>query len=286
MLRISKALVFVLASIGAFTSTYAQEVSSIDYNVHNNKGKWFIYWGWNRASYSNSDISFRGDSYDFKLDQVVAKDRQSPWDPAVYLNPGLITIPQTNFKIGYFINDHYNISVGVDHMKYVMVQDQPVTINGEISAPNPAEFIGTYTNDEIFLTEDFLTFEHTDGLNYINVEISRVDDILKMLGKGMENLEINLTEGIGVGAMLPKTNAKLMSNARYDDFNLAGYGLDAKIGLNITFYKYFFIQGELKGGFIHMPNIRTTASRSDKASQAFWFGEADILFGAVFRIAK
>ena len=286
MSRISKLSILLFLYIGSLSTLYAQDISSTDYNIQDNKGKWFIYWGWNRSSYSNSDISFRGDGYDFKLDQVVATDRQTDWDPSIYLNPALITIPQTNFKIGYFINDHYNISVGVDHMKYVMVQDQPVIINGQIASPNPSEFIGTYTNDEILLTEDFLTFEHTDGLNYINVEISRVDNILKMMGKGMKNFEVKITEGFGVGAVLPKTNAKLMGNARYDDFNLAGYGLDAKIGLNITFYKYFFIQGELKGGFIHMPNIRTTSSKSDKASQAFWFGEADILFGAIFRIAK
>ncbi len=281
-------IAILITLLGLFTSStlMAQEAAQVDYNAHDNKGKWFIYWGWNRAAYSNSDISFRGDSYDFELKDVVATDRQSPWDPAVYLNPGLITIPQTNFKIGYFINDHYNVSVGVDHMKYVMVQDQTVKINGTISAPNPQEFVNTYSNDDIVLTEDFLTFEHTDGLNYINVELSRVDDLLKVFNKGMKNLEINITEGVGAGILLPKTNVKLMGNDRHDDFNLAGYGLDVKIGLNVTFFKYFFVQGELKGGFIHMPNIRTTASKSDKASQAFVFGEADILFGAVFRIAK
>ena len=40
---------------------------------------------------------------------MAAKDRQTAWDPSIYLNPALITIPQTNFKIGYFINDHYNM---------------------------------------------------------------------------------------------------------------------------------------------------------------------------------
>lgn len=286
MFRNIKLHAVVLISLVSFQVSFAQETSVLDYGVHDNKGKWFIYWGWNRAAFTNSDISFRGDSYDFKLDDVRAKDRQTPWDPSIYLNPGLITIPQTNFKIGYFINDHYNISVGVDHMKYVMVQDQPVIINGEIKDPNPDEFVTNYTNDEIILTEDFLTFEHTDGLNYINVELSRVDDILKMMNNGMKNLEINITEGVGVGMLLPKTNAKLMNNERHDDFNVAGYGLDVKVGLNITFFKYFFVQGELKGGFIHMPNIRTTAFKSDKASQAFMFGEANFLFGAIFRISK
>ncbi len=285
MLRYITVLIVLL---GSFTSSVlnAQDQSPVDYNTHDNKGKWFIFWGWNRAAYSNSDISFKGDSYDFVLSDVVATDRQTPWDPSVYFGITSITIPQTNFKIGYFINDHYNISVGVDHMKYVMVQDQTVKIDGSISSPNPPEFVDTYNNDDIVLTEEFLTFEHTDGLNYLNVEVSRVDDILKLFNRGMKNLEINLTEGVGVGALMPKSNVKLMDNERHDEFHFAGYGLDVKVGLNITFFKYFFIQGELKGGFIHMPGIRTTISKSDKASQAFVFGEADFLFGAIFRIAK
>lgn len=269
-----------------FQTGYAQEKSNLpDYNVQDNKGKFFIFWGWNRGAYSNSTIHFKGNSYDFTLDKVVAKDRQTPWDPNIYLNPALITIPQTNFKMGYYFNDHYNFSFGVDHMKYVMVQDQTTTINGQISDPNPPEFVGTYNNDDIVLTQDFLTFEHTDGLNYINLEFSRVDDLLKVFNRGMKNFEINITEGVGAGILLPKTNAKLMGNARHDAFHLAGYGLDAKIGLNLTFFRYFFIQGELKGGFIHMPDIRTTSDKSDRASQAFVFGEADFLFGAIFKIA-
>jgi hypothetical protein len=40
-----------------------------------------------------------------------------------------MTIPQTNFRIGYFINDHYSIALGVDHMKYV-AQNQVANITG------------------------------------------------------------------------------------------------------------------------------------------------------------
>lgn len=263
---------------------FAQDAASIDYNIPNKKGSLYVFWGWNVDTYSKSNISFKGDNYDFKLKDVVAVDKQNAWDPSLYLGITTITIPQTNFKFGYFISDHYAISAGVDHMKYVMVQNQSVKIDGSIS--NGAGFDGTYNNDDIILTEDFLTFEHTDGLNYLNVEIERVDDILKMFKKGNKNLEINTVLGVGVGGLLPKTNAKLMNNERYDDFNLAGYGIDAKIGLNITFFKYFFVQSELKGGFIHMPNIRTTQFKADKASQAFTFGQANFLFGVIFKVSK
>jgi hypothetical protein len=54
--------------------------------------------------------------------------------------------------------------------------------------------------------------------------------------------------------------------------------------MNFTFFKYFFIQTELKGGYINMNDIRTTGDSRDRASQDFWFMETVIAFGGIFRI--
>jgi hypothetical protein len=43
------------------------------------KGELFMYWGWNRAAFSSSDIQFSGDNYDFILGDVIAHDRQTPF---------------------------------------------------------------------------------------------------------------------------------------------------------------------------------------------------------------
>lgn len=246
------------------------------------KGNFYIYWGWNRAAYSNSDIHFKGDNYDFTLHNVAASDKPKGWQ-IDYINPARMTIPQTNLRIGYFINDHYNISIGFDHMKYVMNQNQIVNITGEINDGTP--FDGIYDNDPITLTEEFLTFEHTDGLNYVNTEISRVDDISKWFNiSNTDKFQLNITEGIGGGFLYPKTNAMLLGKERHDDFNVAGYGVSAKIGLNFTFFKHFFIQTELKGGYIDMNNIKTTHSSSDSASQHFYFLQRIIAFGGIFKV--
>ena len=58
------------------------------------------------------------------------------------------------------------------------------------------------TNQEIQLAEDFLQFEHTDGLNYVNLELKRFDNIDHWLGLDLENLQINLTEGFGAGSLV------------------------------------------------------------------------------------
>ncbi|HEU4792003.1 MAG TPA: hypothetical protein VFS71_20125 [Flavobacterium sp.] len=261
----------------------AQEANTIPekYTAHN-KGKFFFFWGGNRENYSKSDITFKGADYNFALQNVEAHDKPKGWH-IDYVNPANMTIPQTNLKLGYFITDHYNISIGVDHMKYVMYQDKAVNYRGYY--PNAGSYGETLPNDQVLLTEDFLTFEHTDGLNYINSEFSRVDDISKIFRIGnTDKFQINLTEGVGAGFLYPKTNAKVLGKERHDDFHISGYGLSAKAGLNFTFFKYFFVQTELKGGYINMQDIRTTQSSSDKASQEFFFLERVIAVGGIFRI--
>lgn len=261
----------------------AQEatVTPEKYTAHN-KGKIYFYWGGNRERYSKSDITFKGEDYNFTLQNVEAHDKPKGWH-IDYINPTSMTIPQTNFRLGYFITDKYNISVGVDHMKYVMYQDKAVDYNGYYQ--NAGSYGETLPNGQVLLTEDFLTFEHTDGLNYVNTEFSRVDDISKLFMIGnTDKIQVNVTEGIGGGVLYPKTNAKVLGKERHDDFHISGYGLGAKVGLNVTLFKYFFIQTELKGGYINMNDIRTTHSSSDSASQEFFFIQHVIAVGGIFKI--
>jgi len=270
-------ILFTVAVILLSTiSMFAQ--SKPDIEQKGNKGKIYFYWGWNRGTFSNSDINFSGADYDFTLRDVVANDRQSPFEVKTYLNPLHATIPQYNFRIGYFISDNYDISFGIDHMKYIVKQDQTVMINGEIDNSGTV-YDGEYSDDEIKLTEDFLQFEHTDGLNYANIGIRRFDEIYELY-----KIKLSITEGLGVGILYPRTNTTLLNKERYDEFHLAGYGIDAVVGVNLSFLKYFFIQSEFKGGYINMSDIRTTNSESDNASQDFFFSQVMIVFGATVSI--
>ena len=256
---------------------------NFSYSQEHNKGNLYLYWGWNQARYTDSDIRFFSNGYAFTLKKVAAKERQTPFDPKIYFGLNTLTIPQVNYRIGYFLNDHYDISIGVDHMKYVMNQNQTVPIHGYLKVSG-SKFDGVYNGENIVLTEDFLTFEHTDGLNYVNFEVNRFDKIADFSKWHFKHISLNLTEGVSVGALLPRSNTKLLDNQRYDQFHLAGYGMAAKIGLNLTLYKHFYIQSDLKGGFINMPDIRTTEFTTDRAAQHFFFAQANILFGLKFHI--
>lgn len=264
-------------------SVFSQEtIKNQDKYTAHNKGKFFVSWGGNREVYSKSDVTFSGSNYNFTIQNMVAHDKPKGWH-IDYINPGRMTIPQTNLRMGYFINDHYSVAIGVDHMKYVMTQNQIANVTGTIGAGLP--FSGTYTNTPTVMSESFLMFEHTDGLNYVNTEFSRHDDISQWFSiSDTDKLQINLTEGIGVGMLYPRTNTTLLSKPRYDEFHVAGYGTSIKAGLNFTFFKHFYLQTEIKGGYINMPDIRTTQSTTDSASQEFFFFQKIIAFGGIFKI--
>ena len=250
------------------------------------KGKVFVSWGGNRDSYSKSDIRFQGNNYDFTIQDVTAKDKPKGWH-LDYFNPTRMTIPQTNLKIGYFISNHYAISIGFDHMKYVMEENKVRTVNGKINLPaeEPGSvFNGTYKG-ETFVSEEFLKFEYTDGLNYVNTEFARYDDISKLFGiTNTDKFQVNVTEGIGVGFLYPRTNSTLLLKERNDAFSISGFGASLNLGLNVTFFKHFFIQTDLKGGFIKMNNSKTTIVSSDKASHEFYFLQRIISIGGIFKL--
>ena len=272
----TKILYFLFIIINC--SIFSQEKNN---KKESNKGKMYVYWGWNRANYSNSDIRLTGNNYDFTLYNVKAKDRITNFT-FDYFHPTKVSLPQTNLRIGYFITDNYTISIGVDHMKYVMESYQTVKISGEINVGN--QFDGVYNNNDILLTHNFLQFEHTDGLNYVNVEFKRFDEIGHLIGMNHKDFQLSITEGFGAGFLYPRTNAKLFDQDRWDQFHVSGWGISAGVGLNLTFFKHFFLQSDLKYGYIKMPNIRTTSNPSDKASQSFTFFQKNIVFGARFNL--
>ena len=79
--------------------TYSQEQEPDKYTA-SNKGKIFLYWGGNRANFSNSDIRFKGKDYNFTLNEVVSRDKPKGYH-IDYINPVRLTNPQTNARIGY-----------------------------------------------------------------------------------------------------------------------------------------------------------------------------------------
>ena len=245
-------------------------LSSLSADVLDKKGHYFLSWGYNVSSYSTSDIRLQGDNYDYTLSDVIAEDRPTDMSITYLIEP---TIPQWNFKLEYFIDNRQSISFNSDHMKYVVNRPQIAKINGLDHQGN------AHANDMVEL-DDFLHFEHTDGLNYWNIGYNFFYPFWVNTKK---EHALSIFSGVAAGVMIPRTNVTLVGHSdRKDAFIIAGYGVNIQAGLNFDFFEKYFIRYELKKGYIDMPWVTTSPNSSDKADHSFTFLEHALTAGYKF----
>ena len=265
-----KALFIALLSLWSLTS-FAQQT--------NKKGSYYITWGYNRSAYANSDIRFVGPGYDFTLLKAEALDFPTPIsDFRTYVDPELLSIPQFNFHAGYFIKDNLSISIGWDHMKYVVTDGQTVRVTGfvnpQTSTPainvNPA-YVGTFNQTPLTLDPDeFVHLEHTDGYNYASIEIEQYKSLFQ---SKKSRFAIDWMKGIGIGALVPRSDVYVFGLGKNNYWNLAGGGASLKTGLKFNFSKLLFFETTFKTGATKLWDIRTTGRSVDHAEQAIYFVE-------------
>lgn len=243
----------------------------------------FAYWGYNRAWYSWSDIHFNGPDHDFSLRHVRAKDRPVPFGTD-YFDPKNIWIPQYNYRVGWFVQDRWSLSIGLDHMKYVVVQGQRVRMDGSVDSGRSAVYsAGEGDSREVELTPDLLTYEHTDGLNLLSIDVDHYDHV--WTSRNGRN-HLRFYEGLHTGPVIPRTDVHLFGVGINNRFNIAGFGIGAQVGAHFTFLDHFFVRNTLKAGWIDLPNVLTTGNADDHAGQHFWFVQHAVVVGGQFRLGK
>jgi hypothetical protein len=250
-------------------------------------GKGYFYWGYNRAYFGQSDIQLIGEGYDILLEDVLARDRPTPYANNIYFNPAKLTIPQFNIRFGYYLKKDVHLSFGWDHMKYVMDDWQVVNITGNIDSDVSSLYGGEYiSGDRIQLNpENFLHIEHSDGLNYVRFNLNKSVE-LKSLWK--DRIQVSLDFGVGTGLMLPQTDITFLGERTNNNSKVyvQGYGFSANYGVNIDLFKHFFLRGISHNGYINMPWIRTRGDASDRAKQSIFFHEYMVVFGAYIPVQK
>jgi hypothetical protein len=220
-----------------------------------------------------------GPGYDFTLLNAEALDFPTPIsDFRTYVDPELLSIPQFNFHAGYFVKDNLSISIGWDHMKYVVTDGQTVRVTGYVNpqtstpaiAVNPA-YVGTFNQTPLELDPDkFVHLEHTDGYNYASIEIEHYKSLFQ---SKKSRFAIDWMQGVGIGALVPRSDVYVFGVGKNNYWNLAGGGASLKTGLKFNFSKLLFFETTIKTGATKLWDIRTTGRSVDHAEQSIYFIE-------------
>lgn len=248
-----------------------------------NAGTLFFYWGYNRTAYTKSNIHFIGSDYDFEMKGVKATDRQPKFGANLYLNPMNMTIPQYNFRIGYYFTEKWAISLGVDHFNYVMARNNEVVLDGHFGMGVDSVWQGNYQQESTVIDPNHFHYEHSGGLNYMRIELVRSYDIWEAGDRRQFAITGNV--GLNLGPMLTTTNFRFANEQFNRSTALSGYGIGANASVRLEFFKHLFIQGEGGLAFAHLPGVRTRANdRNQRAKQAFGLATYNVSLGLLFYI--
>jgi len=255
MLKIIPLVVICFLSI----QSNAQHVS--------NKNSAFFYWGYNRSLYSTSNIHFNSNEYDVTFYKVKASDRPSPIGK-VYLDPTRLSIPQYNIRLGYYITDRVSISIGSDHMKYVVDGGQEVQMSGFIASTTSPSYNGVHFHEKVKLTNDLLQFEHTDGLNLLTLETDYAQPLLRI-----KKFRVNALTGLGGIWVITRSDVRILNDGINNNFHLSGYSLTGKLGFRFEYGNCLFFTTETKGGYMSLPDVLIHNEEQKRADHNFYFLE-------------
>lgn len=211
----------------------------------------YLQWGYNRVGYTKSDLHFvNGDQYNFTVHKVKSNDQPdfSGWRT----NPLDISIPQYNYRIGFYLNKKHThaIEINFDHTKYIVTDYQPYNITGQIG--------GQSINwKDTLLNPQYLHVEHTNGANFFHINYVGQYEIVK--SKKRYSPRLTAVWKAGAGVVVPKSDIFLFGKHLDNVFHVAGFVVSGEAGVRFYPARNLFLELTGKGGFADYLNVLTVA---------------------------
>jgi hypothetical protein len=230
--------------------------------------EYFFSWGYNGDRYSNSDIHFSQPALgnDFTLADVEVHDSKAWTD----LFSHAITVPQYNVRFGMFFNERWGVEVAMDHIKWIVTQDQQVRMTGTLN--------GAAVDKQVVLTPDVLRYQLNNGANPIFFNAIRRFRIAREPGR---TGHVAFLAKAGAGFAVPHTENTLFDQPNDPGFQpFKGWNIDAVAAVRIHLYKpiYFEAEEKLLYARYYGVNIDRGEARHNLKASEFTFN-----FGLAFR---
>jgi hypothetical protein len=225
---------------------------------HTRGPRFFVSWGYNGDSYTNSDLHIRQQSVgsDFTLVSVQARDSK-PWS-SIFRHS--LFVPQYNLRAGFFFNESWGVEVALDHFKWIVKQGQEVRITGTLN--------GAAVDSRVTLTPDVLKYQLNNGANPIFVNAIRR---VRLRGEPGQTGSVSFLAKAGGGFAVPHTENILFGQPNEKGFQfLHGLDVDASAAVRVHVLSRLYVEAEGKSVYARYFGVKVdqgTARHSVKASE-------------------
>ena len=262
----SKLLTGILSILAMASPTAAQTTDYVG-----QKGQLYFSWGYNKEWYTQSNIHVRqealGNDYTFR--NVIGKDKPGWDEKSIFKQP--ISIPQYNYRIGYWFKDNWAFEINFDHTKYVVEQQQLLHVEGKIN------FLPV---DTYMINRGNLLWQLNNGANFFLFNLVRRYQIPKMQYK---HFNVSLLMKGGVGFMIPHVENTILGNSNKPGFQFGGWDIGVEAALRFTFFKYVYLEYCNKAVYAKYSGLKV---HEGTARQAFGCYEMIGNIGVNFPIVK
>lgn len=238
------------------------------------RGSFYFSWGYNTEWYTRSNVKVSqpdlGNDYSFK--NIKGHDHRG-WDDGLFSKP--FTIPQYNYRLGYFFNDKRDLGVEInfDHTKFIFEQDQQADIKGTLNGKsidstvtfNEANGFFYYLNNGA----NFLLFNLVKRWHYCNDKSGNIKTDFLLKG--------------GVGPVIPHVENSFFGQKNEPHFQIGGWNMGTELAVRTTFYKHVYLEFAGKLDYARYSNLKVYHGTVKHA-----FGTAELILnlGYTFNAGK
>lgn len=238
-------------------------------------GSFYISWGYNTEWYTRSTVHISQPSLgnNYKLVRVKAHDRPG-WDDGLFSKP--MTIPQYNYRIGYFFNEKQDLALEInfDHTKYIITDGQQINVKGTLNGQKvdgPREF-SEKTGSYYYLN---------NGANFLLFNLVKR---FRLVQPGpANNLKLDLLAKAGVGPVIPHVENSFFGQANQPGFQIGGWNTGLETAFRLTAFRYAYLEFAQKFDYARYSHLKIYEGR---ARQSFGTYELILNLGVTLPTGK
>jgi hypothetical protein len=218
-----------LSTTSTTTTSSTATLPTTKYNYVGRKGSWWFSWGYNKEWYTHSDIHVKqpslGNNYVFK--SVFAEDKVG-WDQGIFGEA--FTIPQYNYRVGYWFKDNWGIELAFDHTKYQVAQMQGLHVVGTMDGKPVNQYM---------LNDSILVYQLNNGANFFLFNLVHK---IKFDHLNYKNFNTSFLWKAGVGWMVPHVQNTIFGKDNDPHFQFGGLDAGFEADVRCTFFKYVYLE--------------------------------------------
>lgn len=243
-------------------------------NKHSSRrGELYVSWGYNTEWYTHSNVRIVQPELrnNYTLKNIHGHDRRG-WDDALFSKA--LTIPQYNYRLGYFFNKKKDLAVEInfDHTKFIFA-DQDAHLTGTLN--------GKHIDTTIAFNEKNGFFYYlNNGANFLLFNIVKRWNLCQTRN---EKIKIDALGKAGIGPVIPHVENSFFGQKNKPHFQLGGWNMGLEGAVRTTFFNTAYLELANKIDYARYANLKIYKGT---ARQAFGTYELIVNLGITFPAGK